>query len=224
PFLYNVGLRARRASRWITERRAPRQEYTRSMDQLDLPARGPDRSVGALSVDAQWVADKLSEYGFKMADLEELYPAAETVAIEWAARGDELISIDLVTGEMRRRFGLKFSNTVRPFLARMLRDRRPSLRAKIEVTTTSRGKNRNVKVAIDHLNVVAVIHRAADGTEQRKQARPHHLGAQRAHARQADGQIDQARVMRQRAGGRVHIGRRLRGTGVRFLARQRERG
>jgi len=41
------------------------------------------------------------------------------------------------------------------------------LRSKIEVTTTSRGKNRNVKVAIDHLDVVAVIHRAADGTEQR---------------------------------------------------------
>jgi hypothetical protein len=49
----------------------------------------------------------------------------------------------------------------------MLRDRRPSLRAKIEVTTTSRGKNRNLKVAIDHLNVVAVIHAASDGTEQR---------------------------------------------------------
>jgi DnaJ-domain-containing protein 1 len=49
----------------------------------------------------------------------------------------------------------------------MLRDRRPSLREKIEVTTTSRGRNRNVKVAIDHLNVVAVIHRAADGSEQR---------------------------------------------------------
>jgi hypothetical protein len=137
------------------------------VDQLDLPARSPDRNVGALSVDAQWVANKLSEYGFKMADLEELYPSAESVAIEWAARGDELISIDLVTGEMRRRFGLKFSNTVRPFLARMLRDRRPSLRDKIEVTTTSRGKNRHVKVAIDHLNVIAVIHRAADGTEQR---------------------------------------------------------
>jgi hypothetical protein len=137
------------------------------VDQLDLPARAPDPSVGALSVDAKWVADKLSEYGFKMADLEALYPAAESVATEWAARGDELISIDLVTGEMRRRFGLKFSNTVRPFLARLLRDRRPFLRAKIEVTTTSRGKNRNVKVAIDHLNVVAVIHRAADGSEQR---------------------------------------------------------
>jgi hypothetical protein len=136
------------------------------MDQLNLPAR-PHRNVGALSVDAQWVADKLSDYGFKMADLEALYPSAESVAIEWAARGDELISIDLVTGEMRRRFGLKFSNTVRPFLARMLRDRRPVLRAKIEVTTTSRGKNRNVKVAIDHLNVVAVIHRASDGSEQR---------------------------------------------------------
>ena len=68
---------------------------------------------------------------------------------------------------MRRRFRLKFSNTVRPFLARMLRDRRPSLREKIEVTTTSRGRNRNVKVAIDHLNVVAVIHRGADGREQR---------------------------------------------------------
>lgn len=137
------------------------------MNQLELPARAPDPNVGALSVDAQWVADKLSEYGFKMADLEALYPAAEAVAIEWAARGDELISIDLVTGEMRRRYGLKFSNTVRPFLARMLRDRRPSLRAKIEVTTTSRGKNRNLKVAIDHLNVVAVIHRAADGREER---------------------------------------------------------
>ena len=137
------------------------------MDQLDLPARAPDRSVVALSVDAKWIADKLSEYGFEMADLEALYPAAETVATEWDDRGDELISIDLVTGEMRRRFGLKFSNTVRPFLARMLRDRRPSLRAKIEVTTTSRGKNRNVKVAIDHLNVVAVIHRAADGREER---------------------------------------------------------
>jgi hypothetical protein len=138
-----------------------------SMDQLDLPARAPERTVGALSVDAQWVANKLSEYGFKMADLEALYPSAATVALEWAARDDEPISIDLVTGEMRRRFGLKFSNTVRPFLARMLRDRRPSLRARIEVATTSRGKNRNVKVAIDYLNVVAVIHRAADGSEQR---------------------------------------------------------
>lgn len=137
------------------------------MDQLELPARAPDRNVGALSVDAQWVANKLSEYGFKMADLEELYPAAEAVAVEWAARDDEMISIDLVTGEMRRRYALKFSNTVRPFLARMLRDRRPSLRARIEVTTTSRGKNRNLKVAIDHLNVVAVIHRGADGGEQR---------------------------------------------------------
>jgi hypothetical protein len=137
------------------------------VDQLELPARAPDRSLAALSVDARWVADRLSEYGFDMADLEALYPAAETVATEWAARGDEVISIDLVTGEMRRRFGLKFSNTVRPFLARMLRDRRPSLLEKIEVTTTSRGRNRNVKVAIDHLNVVAVVHRAADGTEQR---------------------------------------------------------
>ena len=137
------------------------------MDQLDLTARAPDRNVGALSVDAQWVADKLSEYGFKMVDLEALYPAAETVAMDWSGRGDQMISIDLVTGEMRRRFGLKFSNTVRPFLARMLRDRRPVLRAKIEVTTTSRGKNRNLKVAIDHLNVVAVIHVAEDGSEQR---------------------------------------------------------
>src|SRR3954468_4040592 len=145
----------------------PTTGYTASMDQLDLPARAPDRNVGALSVDAQWVADKLSEYGFKMADLEGLYPAAETVAMKCSGPCDELNVIDLVPGEMRRRFGLKFSNTVRPFLARMLRDRRPSLRAKIEVTTTSRGKNRNLKVAIDHLNVVAVIHRASDGSEQR---------------------------------------------------------
>jgi hypothetical protein len=137
------------------------------MKQLDLTSRQAGPHVGALSVDAKWVADKLSEYGFKMADLEALYPAAETVAKDWAARGDELISIDLVTGEMRRRFGLRFSNTVRPFLARMLRDRHPGLRPRIEVATTSRGKNRNVKVALDHLNVIAVIHRASDGTEQR---------------------------------------------------------
>src|SRR4051794_23042344 len=137
------------------------------MDQLDLPARAPDPHVGALSLDAQWVADKLSEYGFKMADLEALYPAAQTVALEWAGRGDHLISIDLVTGEMRRRFHLRFSNTVRPFLARMLRDRRPGLRPKIDVTTTSRGRNRNIKVAIDHLDVVAVIHRTSEGGEQR---------------------------------------------------------
>ena len=137
------------------------------MNQLDLPTRAPDPNVGALSVDAKWVADKLSEYGFKMTDLELLYPAAETVATEWAARGDALISIDLVTGEMRRRFHLRFSNTVRPFLARMLRDRRPGLRPRIDVTTTSRGRNRNIKVAIDHLDVVAVIHRSPDGGEQR---------------------------------------------------------
>jgi hypothetical protein len=137
------------------------------MSQLDLPTRAPDRNVGALSVDAKWVADKLSEYGFKMADLETLYPAAETIATGWAARGDELISIDLVTGEMRRRFHLRFSNTVRPFLARMLRDRCPGLRPKIEVATTSRGRNRNIKVAIDHLDVIAVIHRTPEGGEQR---------------------------------------------------------
>lgn len=135
--------------------------------QLDLTVRAPDGPVGALSVDAKWVADKLSEYGFKMTELEALYPAAESIALEWAARGDALISIDLVTGEMRRRFHLKFSNTVRPFLARLLRDRRPGLRDKIEVTTTSRGRNRNLKIAIDHLDVVAVIHRTPGGDEQR---------------------------------------------------------
>ena len=140
---------------------------TDAVNQLDLPTRAPDPNLGALSVDAKWVADKLSEYGFKMADLETLYPAAETIATEWAARGDELISIDLVTGEMRRRFHLRFSNTVRPFLARMLRDRRPGLRPKIEVTTTSRGRNRNLKIAIDHLDVVAVIHRTPEGGEER---------------------------------------------------------
>ena len=150
-----------------SKRAAPCEGRLPSVEQLDLPARAPDRRLSALSVDAQWIADKLSEFGFKMEDLEALYPAAESVANEWEARGDELISIDLVTGEMRRRFGLKFSNTVRPFLARMLRDRRPSLREKIEVTTTSRGRNRNVKVAIDHLNVVAVIHRTESGSEER---------------------------------------------------------
>ena len=72
------------------------------MNQLDLPTRARDNAVGALSVDAKWVADKLSEYGFKMADLEALYPSAETVALQWAARGDQLISCLLYTSPSPR--------------------------------------------------------------------------------------------------------------------------
>lgn len=125
---------------------------------------GQDK-IGAVSADVQWVADKLSEYGFTMEQLDHLYPAAEAVAMEWARRGDSLISIDLVTGEMRRRFRLKFSNTVRPFLARLLRERRAELRPLIEVSTTSRGRNKNLKVALDHLDVVGVVVRTADGVK-----------------------------------------------------------
>ena len=115
--------------------------------------------IGALSVDARWVADKLSEFGFTMDQLEALYPEAERVALGWAARGDTRIGIDLVTGEVKRRTKLKFSNTVRPFL---LRDRRPELRDLIKVSTTSRGRNKELKVALDYLNVVAVVHQPAD--------------------------------------------------------------
>lgn len=123
---------------------------------------GASEKIGAQSVDAQWVADKLSEFGFTMEQLEALYPEAERVALDWAARGDTRIGIDLVTGEIKRRTKLKFSNTVRPFLARMLRDRRPELRDLIKVSTTSRGKNKYLKVALDHLNVVAVVHQPLD--------------------------------------------------------------
>lgn len=123
-----------------------------------------DDKIGAVSVDARWVADKLSEYGFTAGQLEALYPSAEIVAREWAARGDGRIGIDLVTGEMKRRYKLSFSNTVRPFLARMLRDRRPELRPLIKVSTTSRGSNKNLKVVLDHLNVVGVVIRTAEGT------------------------------------------------------------
>ena len=112
-----------------------------------------DDKIGAVSVDALWVSDKLSEYGFTVDQLEALYPSAEIVAREWAARGDARINIDLVTGEMKRRYKLSFSNTVRPFLARMLRDRRPELRPLIKVNTTSRGSNKNLKVVLDHLDV-----------------------------------------------------------------------
>lgn len=119
--------------------------------------------IAAVSVDAQWVTDKLSEYGFTMEQLDALYPAAETVALEWARRGDTLISIDLVTGDMRRRYKLKFSNTVRPFLARLLRDRRPELRDLIQVNTTSRGRNKNLKVALDHLDVIGVVVNTPEG-------------------------------------------------------------
>jgi len=121
--------------------------------------------IEAQSVDAQWVADKLSEFGFTMEQLETLYPAAERVALDWAARGDTRIGIDLVTGEIKRRTKAKFSNTVRPFLARMLRDRRPELRELIKVSTTSRGRNKDLKVALDHLNVVAVVYQPPDPNE-----------------------------------------------------------
>ncbi len=122
-----------------------------------------DEKIGALSVDAQWVADKLSEFRFTMDQLEALYPAAESIAVEWAARGDGRIQIDLVTGEIKRRYKLRFSNTVRPFLARMLRDRRPELRPLIKVSTTSRGSNRNLKVALDNLDVIGVVIRTPEG-------------------------------------------------------------
>jgi len=119
--------------------------------------------IGAASVDAQWVADKLSEFGFTMEQLEALYPAAQAIALEWAARGDGRIQIDLVTGEIKRRYKLRFSNTVRPFLARMLRDRRPELRTLIKVSTTSRGGNKNLKVAFDNLDVIGVVVRTPEG-------------------------------------------------------------
>ncbi len=122
-----------------------------------------DDKIGAVSLDARWVADKLSEYGFTVAQLEALYPSAEIVAREWALRGDTRIGIDLVTGEMKRRYQLSFSNTVRPFLARMLRNRRPELRPLIKVNTTSRGSNKNLKVVLDHLDVVGVVVRTPDG-------------------------------------------------------------
>ena len=122
-----------------------------------------DDKIGAVSVDALWVSDKLSEYGFTVEQLEALYPSAELVAREWAGRGDGRLNIDLVTGEMKRRYKLSFSNTVRPFLARMLRDRRPELRPLIKVNTTSRGSNKNLKVVLDHLDVVGVVVRTPDG-------------------------------------------------------------
>ena len=37
---------------------------------------GASEKIGALSLDAQWVADKLSEFGFTMDQLEALYPEA----------------------------------------------------------------------------------------------------------------------------------------------------
>src|SRR5687767_7976657 len=64
---------------------------------------------------------------------------------------------------MKRRYKLSFSNTVRPFLSRMLRDRRPELRPLIKVNTTSRGSNKNLKVVLDHLDVVGVVVRTPDG-------------------------------------------------------------
>jgi hypothetical protein len=123
-----------------------------------------DDKIGAVSLDARWVADKLSEYRFTVEQLEALYPSAEIVAREWAGRGDARLNIDLVTGEMKRRYKLSFSNTVRPFLARMLRDRRPELRPLIKVNTTSRGSNKNLKVVLDHLDVVGVVVRTPDGS------------------------------------------------------------
>ena len=45
----------------------------------------------------------------------------------------------------------------------MLRDRRPELRPLIKVNTTSRGSNKNLKVVLDHLDVVGVVVRTPDG-------------------------------------------------------------
>ncbi|HLK90483.1 MAG TPA: hypothetical protein VKZ18_11345 [Polyangia bacterium] len=116
-----------------------------------------DPQIAALSVDEKWIADKLSEHGFTMEQLEELYPMAEEVALDWLREGHARIPIDAVTSEMKRRTKRRFTNTMRPFFARLLRIRHPELRSAIEVATTSRGRNKNLKVALDHLNVVAVV-------------------------------------------------------------------
>jgi hypothetical protein len=47
----------------------------------------------------------------------------------------------------------------------MLRDRRPELRHLIKVSTTSRGRNKDLKVALDHLDVIAVVYQPADPNE-----------------------------------------------------------
>lgn len=126
-----------------------------------------DDKIAAISIDAKWIADNLTEFGFTMELLESLYPTALEVANEYVRRGDTRIGIDMVTSEVKRRIKRKFSNNVRPFIARMLRDREPALRDLIKVSTTSRGRNRNLKVALDHLNVVAVEYLAPDGTLHR---------------------------------------------------------
>jgi hypothetical protein len=128
-----------------------------------------DPKIAALSIDEKWIADKLSEHGFKMEQLEELYPMAEKVALEWLRQGETTIPIDAVTSEMKRRTKRGFTNTMRPFFARLLRIRHPELRSAIEVATTSRGRNKNVKVALDYLNVVAVVveESSAKGIERR---------------------------------------------------------
>jgi hypothetical protein len=128
-----------------------------------------DAAIAALSVDEKWIADKLSEHGFTMEQLEELYPIAEEVALEWLRQGHGRIPIDAVTSEMKRRTMCRFTNTMRPFFARLLRIRHPELRSAIEVATTSRGRNKNLKVALDHLNVVAVVveEHGAGGVERR---------------------------------------------------------
>jgi hypothetical protein len=131
------------------------------------PPMSIDEKIAAVSVDAKWIADNLTEFGFTMELLEGLYPTALEVANEYARRGDARIGIDMVTSEVKRRIKRKFSNNVRPFIARMLRDREPALRDLIKVSTTSRGRNRNLKVALDYLNVVAVEHQAPDGTVHR---------------------------------------------------------
>jgi hypothetical protein len=128
-----------------------------------------DSTIAALSLDEKWIADKLSEHGFTMEQLEELYPIAEEVALEWLRQGHGRIPIDAVTSEMKRRTMRRFTNTMRPFFARLLRIRHPELRSAIEVATTSRGRNKNLKVTLDHLNVVAVVveENGADGVERR---------------------------------------------------------
>jgi hypothetical protein len=150
-----------------------------------------DPKISSVAIDEKWIADKLSEHGFTMEQLEELYPTAEEVALEWLRRGDATIPIDALTSEMKRRTKRGFTNTMRPFFARLLRIRHPELRSAIEVATTSRGRNKNVKVALDYLNVVAVVveEKGPGGVERRTidladvPAAAAHVKAQRAAAR-----------------------------------------
>jgi hypothetical protein len=85
---------------------------------------------------------------FTTEELEQVYRVTEPIAMAEYRRGAERIAMDWLSAEVRRLHKIGHSNTMRPRLAELLRERRPELRPLIHTAGVKRGKSKAKPAAI----------------------------------------------------------------------------